>query len=220
MTESFHESASHEKDRTNDGLIECSYQDGHFITLQTADIVATTMRVDDEVVHYDELVTKDNYILEPHTTYVHEAIDTFGTELELDYSADGRVAIQTKRRGNNLSFMAIVQTLDPMHGERLAQKIQNEQAYDIINHLVRVDKLIDLRYSLWIRLEPRQSIKAPTSKPVVAQLDSIQLADDGWTMIPLITDVNGQTDHVPEMFTLGKPWLYIGVDYNPEPDGE
>jgi hypothetical protein len=220
MSESLHDSASHEKDHTNDGLVEIGYQDRHYITLQMAETVDASVRFEDKVVHYEKLVTKDNYILEPHTAFLHEGFNTFGSSLELAYSADGQVILQTKERSTNLGFMAIVQTLGPKHIEKLVQKIEDEQSYDIIKHLVRVDELKNHNYVLWLRLEPRQAFRVPATQPVVAQLDSIQLASDGWTMVPMITDVNGQTDRVPESFTLGRPWLYISANNNFEPDEE
>jgi hypothetical protein len=217
MTESFHESASYEQDRTDDGLIECRYWDGHSITLQIADIVPKTMYDANIAVDYDELVTKDSYVLEPYTTYLTEENDSYG-DFELVYSDEQQVVMQAKRHNNSLSYMAIVQTLDPVHGGRLVKTIQNEKSRDMIKQLARIDYFRNLGFGVWVRLEPNKTTKRPIGQPVVAQLASIKVSDDDHTMIPMIIAMDGRIDHVPEQFTLGVPWLYVGVDYNSEPD--
>ena len=212
MTESIHdENVFHEKDRTDDGLIEVLFNDGHSIMLQKAEVRPTSLSIDGVRVHYDELISSEGYILEPYTIYDSEDLVDFAEELELTYSPDGKVAIQTKAYANDLSFLAIAQTLGNV--VKLEKEIIHEHHEDANEYPLRLRQLIDEQYELWVRLELRRQPRGVTTDTIMAQLAFIGAANDKVTMIPYINNVNGyQKDYIPEQLTLGYPWLYIGED--------
>ncbi|MBC7565049.1 hypothetical protein H7100_02365 [Candidatus Saccharibacteria bacterium] len=221
MTESFHESAAYERDRSLDGLIEVAYDDAHAIVLDIAEVLPTTIRKEGLNVPYDILMTRDGYVLEPYTVYNWEEISRFGSELHGVVLPDRKTGIQSKKHSDNLGFIALIQTFNQDDIEALTTIVQIEHRDDAISYAMLHRELKDQRYDLWLRLKQKQHAKHVEDEPIVARLEYIGFSGDKLTMIPHIKNTNGhQVDYIPEQLTLGDPWLYVGVDYNPESDEE
>jgi hypothetical protein len=216
MTELFREgNISPENNHETNGTIEVEYRNGASITLQTAEQRPAWTDEYEPRVDYNVLVNSVGYELDPYTIFKNDELKAFGDGLEETLSAEGMLALHSKRHALDLGFRAIVGS-EPWGG-LLERNIISRHRKDSDSFTLQLETLIEEDgYDLWVRLETRQRFRDVPREIIIARLAYMSATkDDKVTMVPVIRNHDGtRRAAIPEQLAFGDPWLYVGAKYH------
>lgn len=213
MAESFRgDNVFQGQNHDDDGLVEVMFNDGDSVVLQQAEVFPTSKLVNGVRIGYDQLVSAEGLIFDSYTTSENKEILHLGNELEASFSEEGMIALQSKRHGEELGFLAIVASLG--NSDKLERDIHSRFLEDSNDFPIDMSRLIvDKGFDLWARLEHRQNRKGVSQKTTIAKLACIASAKDHITMIPYVYSYDdSRIVYIPERLRLGTPWLYLAVE--------
>jgi hypothetical protein len=213
MTESFRgDNVFQGQNHDDDGLVEVMFKDGDSVILEEVEVLPTSKLVNGARIAYDQLVSAEGFIFDSYTTSENKEILHLGNELEPTLSEEGLIALQSKRHGDDLGFLAIAALLG--NSDKLKRDIHSRFLEDSNDFPVDLSRLIaDKGYDLWARLEHRRKRKSVPQKTIIAKLACIASANDHITMVPFVYNYDkSQIVYIPEKLRFGTPWLYLASE--------
>jgi len=207
------EEISHDRSRTDEGVIEVFFDDGQSVLLETAEPKEAYLPLSDGLLNYKKLHLADGLTLTP-AQFDEENLGLVHLAEKLDVVVGFAQAtiLRSPYYKNNMTsrFVDIVTAAASDDTKAYWDGVIDDEErlleFDVAQSM---GNMLGYNDDLWVRLEAgRNPDKQLVGKVIIARIACLVTLDGRVGLVPQIFDTEGVQTAIPEQLSLHDTWLY------------